>query len=90
MSVVFIECYCLVGIILSQKGVNIETAGQFCILMFKSLSKVHFYALRIYHYEVVEGGRFHDIDAKLAFQGKCTENIKSEAWSSLMEHCYTH
>ncbi len=46
----FLEHYCLVGIIVSGRGVDVETAGQFCIdydfiLMFKFFGEVHFYAL---------------------------------------------
>lgn len=55
-----LEHYCPVGIIVSGRIADVETAGQFCIdynfiLMFKRLGEVHFNALRIYHYEVVEG-----------------------------------
>lgn len=56
----FLKYYCLVGIIVSGRSVDVEAAGQFCIdydfiLIFKCLGKVHFDALRICHYEVVEG-----------------------------------
>lgn len=55
-----LEHYCPVGIIVSGGITDVETAEQFCIdynfiLMFKRLGEVHFNALRIYHYEVVEG-----------------------------------
>lgn len=69
----FLEYYCPVGIIVSSRGVNVETAGQLgmdydFILMFKCLGKVHFDALRIYHYEVVKSFlRFHGIDTQFAF-----------------------
>ena len=69
----FLEHYCPVGIIVSSRGVDVETTRQFCIdydfiLMFKCLGKVHFYTLRIYYYEVVEGFlRLHGVDAQFTF-----------------------
>lgn len=55
----FLEYYGLVGIIVSGRSVDVEATRQFgiddyFILLFKGLGKVHFYALRIDYYEVVE------------------------------------
>lgn len=78
----FLEYYGLVGIIVSGRSVDVEATRQFgiddyFILLFKGLGKVHFYALRIDYYEVVEWLLlFHGIDAQLAFQGWCTENVR--------------
>lgn len=69
----FFEHYRPVGVVVSSRSVNVETAGQLgidydFILMFKCLGKVHFDALRIYHYEVVKRFlRFHGVDTQFAF-----------------------